>query len=146
MTACVGIQNGRIPRHHCASFLPFHHPHPLLHINQHKILTSNLFTCKFTWIVTRHWNWHQQQDVIYYWARPHPHDAIVSGDGTRPDNWDWTQVGVSYSCPRESRIPVNDTGAAHRTISGSQLSVVRPARSRSKSDPPRGHSRTSPRA
>ncbi|KAJ7851193.1 glycosyl hydrolase family 71-domain-containing protein [Mycena leptocephala] len=31
------------------------------------------------------------QDVIYYWARPHPHDAIVSGDGTRPDNWDWTQ-------------------------------------------------------
>ncbi|KAJ7612254.1 glycosyl hydrolase family 71-domain-containing protein [Roridomyces roridus] len=31
------------------------------------------------------------QDVIYYWARPHPHDAIVSGDGAQPDNWDWTQ-------------------------------------------------------
>ncbi|KAJ6614204.1 glycosyl hydrolase family 71-domain-containing protein [Mycena sp. CBHHK59/15] len=30
------------------------------------------------------------QDVIYYWARPHPHDVIVSSDGARPDNWDWT--------------------------------------------------------
>ncbi|KAJ7048982.1 glycoside hydrolase [Mycena amicta] len=30
------------------------------------------------------------QDVIYYWARPHPHTAIVSSDGNRPDNWDWT--------------------------------------------------------
>ncbi|KAJ7091081.1 glycosyl hydrolase family 71-domain-containing protein [Mycena epipterygia] len=31
------------------------------------------------------------QDVIYYWARPHPHDAIISGDGAQPDNWSWTQ-------------------------------------------------------
>ncbi|KAJ7479212.1 glycosyl hydrolase family 71-domain-containing protein [Mycena latifolia] len=31
------------------------------------------------------------KDVIYYWARPHPHDAVVSGDGARPDHWDWTQ-------------------------------------------------------
>ncbi|KAJ7479209.1 glycosyl hydrolase family 71-domain-containing protein [Mycena latifolia] len=30
-------------------------------------------------------------DVIYYWARPHPHDVVVSGDGARPDNWDWTE-------------------------------------------------------
>ncbi|KAJ7176174.1 glycosyl hydrolase family 71-domain-containing protein [Mycena crocata] len=30
------------------------------------------------------------QDVIYYWARPHPANAVVSGD-TRPDGWDWTQ-------------------------------------------------------
>ncbi|KAJ7697830.1 glycosyl hydrolase family 71-domain-containing protein [Mycena rosella] len=30
-------------------------------------------------------------DVIYYWARPHTHDAIISGDGAQPDGWDWTQ-------------------------------------------------------
>ncbi|KAJ7231968.1 glycoside hydrolase [Mycena rebaudengoi] len=30
------------------------------------------------------------QDIIYFWARPHPYNYIVFND-TRPANWDWTQ-------------------------------------------------------
>jgi hypothetical protein len=34
-----------------------------------------------------------QQDVVYFWARPHPAGASASGDSLgKPTGWDWTQA------------------------------------------------------
>ena len=36
---------------------------------------------------------HLQQDVIYYWSRPHPKGATASADQFgKPSGWDWSLV------------------------------------------------------
>ncbi|KAJ7612255.1 glycosyl hydrolase family 71-domain-containing protein [Roridomyces roridus] len=58
------------------------------------------------------------QDVIYYWARPHPHDAIVN-DGNRPDNWDWTQdyLWVAAFCSSTCTVTLQSGSPGATTFS-----------------------------
>ncbi|KAJ7508871.1 glycosyl hydrolase family 71-domain-containing protein [Mycena galericulata] len=65
------------------------------------------------------------QDVIYYWARPHPAAAIVSGDGAQPDNWSWTQdyLWVSAFCTSTCAITLKSGTGSPTTFSNQPAGV-----------------------
>ena len=70
-----GLQNWQLPRYHC-TYRRLPHTYKFYHHVRYLL----------TWA-------HLQQDVIYYWSRPHPKGATASADQFgKPSGWDWSLV------------------------------------------------------